>query len=113
MFKPLHQLVTVILDPKNDKTKGGLVLPDCAGASHVTGTVRAAGPEAGYKIGEQRFELRPGDRIIIGNQKVKGMTVNFGTITDEDGIEVALVNYADIWGTLSKPEEPDLRLADN
>jgi co-chaperonin GroES (HSP10) len=43
-FKPLHSLVTVVLDLKDLKTSGGLVLPDNFGDIFLTGTVRAAGP---------------------------------------------------------------------
>lgn len=104
MFKPLHALVAVLLDPKATRSKGGIEIPDTAQASHMIGTVRAAGPEAGYKIDGVEYRLKPGDRVLIGAQKDRsGHVVNFGTIPD-DGIEVALVNYLDIWGTVD-PEK--------
>lgn len=102
MFQPLHALVTVVLDPKQTQTKGGLALPDTAQASSVMGTVRAAGPEAGYKVGDEVFKLKQGDRVLLGSQRDPRtrQIVNFGTITDDDGVEVALVNYHDIWATM-------------
>lgn len=102
MFRPLHGLVTVVLDPKVDCTEGGIMLPDTAEASHLTGTVRAAGPEAGYKKDGVDHVIQPGDRVMIGAQKDPRTRriVNFGTIND-GGVEVALVNYQDIWGTLT------------
>jgi co-chaperonin GroES (HSP10) len=103
MFKPLHQLVTVLLDPKVDRTAGGLMIPDTVQASSIMGTVRAVGPEAGYKDENGvAHRLLAGDRVMLGCQKDPRTKtiVNFGTIKDDDGIEVALVNYADIWGTM-------------
>jgi co-chaperonin GroES (HSP10) len=104
MFRPLHQLVTVILDPKVDRTEGGLMIPDTVQASSIMGTVRAAGPEAGYKKNGTEYTLQAGDRVMLGCQKDPRTRtiVNFGTIKDDDGTEVALVNYQDIWGTMPR-----------
>jgi hypothetical protein len=41
------------------------------------------------------------------------MITNFGMIEDDDGVEVALVNYHDIWGLTARKvtPAPDLRIA--
>lgn len=97
MFKPLHSLVTVVLDPKKDRTEGGLVIPDLAFANTRTGIVRAVGPgTAGDPLG-----VVPGDRVVIGVQKNRdGTAANFAGIQDDDGQEVAVMNVQDIWGII-------------
>jgi chaperonin GroES len=88
--------VTVKLDPKVDRTAGGLVIPDMAEASHRMGTVVAVGP--GPK--DEPILLQPGDRVMVGVQKDReGRVMNLGGII-VDGAEVALINYHDIWGTV-------------
>jgi co-chaperonin GroES (HSP10) len=110
MLKPFHALVTVILDPKITKTPGGISLPDTSEVSYRLGTVRAAGPEARYALEttdgspKRQFPLQPGDRVMVAVQKDKmGHVLNMGTIMD-DGLEVVLVNYHDIWGII--PADP-------
>jgi co-chaperonin GroES (HSP10) len=47
VFQPIHAFVTVVLDPKNKKTPGGLVLPDGFGDIFITGVVRLSAPAGG------------------------------------------------------------------
>jgi co-chaperonin GroES (HSP10) len=102
MFKPLHSLVTVVLDPKVEKTKGGIDLPETMTASYRTGIVRAVGPGRMLECGIcDRPFVTEGDRVVIGTAKGRsGNIENFGMITDDDGVDVALVNIMDIWGRL-------------
>jgi co-chaperonin GroES (HSP10) len=101
MFRPLHSLVTVVLDPKVDKTEGGLVIPDTSEATFRTGVVRAVGPSAFAEHVDGKKEwLIPGDHVVIGVQKDRaGHAANLGSLSVDDGAAV-LVNYHDIWGIL-------------
>ena len=103
MFAPCHSLVTVVLDPKPTVTKGGLAIPETAQATYRTGVVRAVGPGCEEESPTEGVmsEIAPGDRVMIGVQidpRTRTIT-NLGTIIDDDGQEVALVNFHDIWGT--------------
>jgi co-chaperonin GroES (HSP10) len=110
MFKPLHSLVTVILDPKKGRTDGGLVIPDVCEAAFRTGVVRAVGPGPTMDVPSEDggamyagLPVKPGDHVVIGVQKNQaGRPVNLGGMIDDDGVEVVLVNIQDIWGTIDK-----------
>jgi co-chaperonin GroES (HSP10) len=122
IFKPLHSLVTVVLDPKKDRTDGGLVIPEVCEAAYRTGVVRAVGtgPLLDHPIrfdsddGESMeyefyagLPVAPGDRVVIGIQKQNGRAANLGGLIDDDGIEIVLVNIQDIWGIIDKaPANP-------
>ena len=105
MLKLLHSLVTVVLDPKPTVTVGGLVIPDTAPTTYRTGIVRATG--IGTRMDNGKYSglpIEPGDRVMIGAEKDRaGIAMNLGTIIDDDGKEVVLVNIQDIWGTCEKP----------
>jgi co-chaperonin GroES (HSP10) len=115
MFKPLHSLVTVVLDPKKDRTDGGLVIPEVCEATYRTGVVRAVGPGPQMEVLDHEtmaafyagLPIKPGDRVVIGIQKQNGRAANLGGLVDDDGVEVVLVNIQDIWGTIDKvPANP-------
>jgi co-chaperonin GroES (HSP10) len=118
VFKPMHSLLTIVLDPDSDITTGGIVLPKTFQASVRTGVVRAVGPDAYHKTEADAYvyPVRAGDRVVLGAQKnQRGQIVNFATVTDEDGVEVALVNFTDVWGVLDGTKEPliaGMRLAE-
>jgi co-chaperonin GroES (HSP10) len=105
MFVPCHSLVTVVLDPKPTTTKGGLAIPETAQATYRTGIVRAVGPEVfELDCDDTAVTFEIGQRVMIGVQidpRTRTIT-NLGTIIDDDGQEVALVNFHDIWGTCDR-----------
>lgn len=105
MFKPIHSLVTVVLDPKPTVTAGGIAIPETAPTTYRTGIVKAVGHgprmDDGLCAG---LPIDPGDRVMIGVEKDQaGTAMNLGTIIDDDSKEVVLVNIQDIWGTCDKP----------
>jgi co-chaperonin GroES (HSP10) len=110
MFQPLHSLVTVVLDPKKDRTDGGLVIPEVCEAAFRTGIVRAVGPGPAMDCLDTEtggacyagLPIKPGDRVVIGIQKQNGRAANLGGLIDDDGVEIVLVNISDIWGTIDK-----------
>lgn len=104
MFKPLHSFVVLVLDPKPTQTAGGIEIPGMASASYRTGVVKAVGigplKEDGTYAG---MPVAMGDRVLMGVQKDRfGVAANVCTITDDDGEEVVLANYTDIWGICEK-----------
>ena len=109
MFQPHHALITVILDAKKDRTKGGLVLPDSFGDILVTGTVRAVGTGVMEGGTLNRPPLQAGDRVVVAQQTQRrqngsSQVVPFPDI-DDDGVKCVLVNYADIWGVVMPPKQ--------
>jgi co-chaperonin GroES (HSP10) len=110
MFQPCHSLVTVVLDPKPTTTKGGLAIPETTQATYRTGVVRAVGPGVfELDCDDKAVTFDIGQRVMIGVQidpRTRTIT-NLGTIIDDDGQEVALVNFHDIWGTCESPAGSD------
>jgi chaperonin GroES len=107
MFSPIHAFVTVVLDPTNKKTPGGLVLPDGFGDTFVTGVVRAVGPgrwDGGKQITP---DVRTGDRVMLAQhvtqvQQGRGATnrtIPYPVILD-DGVACSLCDITDIVGII-------------
>jgi co-chaperonin GroES (HSP10) len=97
MFQPLHSLVTIVMDPKDKKTPGGLVMPDNFHDVFATGVIRAVGTSPDIKA-------KPGDRVMIaqhtqrdqrGNQRV----MPFPTILDE-GVSCVICDHTEILGVV-------------
>ena len=106
MLKPLHSLVTIVLDKKDKKTSGGLILPDNYGDIFLTGVVRAVGP--GVK-GSEGYEAIPdlirGDHVMLAQHSQQGpggqaRVMPYPTIKD-DGIECVICNCSDILGVIA------------
>jgi len=107
MFKPLHSLVTVVLDPKDNLTKGGLVLPDNYGGVYLTGVVRALGPAArGFGSDDplnQPFFIHPGQRVFIAQQTERtqhGTRIKPYPVIEDDGVKCILCDQSDILGVI-------------
>lgn len=103
MFQPIHAFVTVVLDPKNKKTPGGLVLPDGFGDIFITGVVRAVGPgrwDGGKQITP---DVKPGDRVMLAQhqqQTQQGSRVTPYPVVLDDGTPCALCDITDIIGII-------------
>lgn len=64
--KPLGGKVTVLPDPKEDKTSGGIVIPEPAKKEPITGTVIAVGEGRTNLNGElEPMSVKVGDRVIF------------------------------------------------
>jgi chaperonin GroES len=105
MFAPLHNLVTVVLDPKKSTTEGGLVLPETFQDVFVTGVIRAVGPGRALENGEkEQLAVFPGDRVMFAQHCEQGpggrrRMLPYPVLTDE-GVECSLLNYTDILGVV-------------
>ena len=89
-MKPLADRVVVKPSPAEEKTKGGIILPDTAKEKPVMGEVVAVGPgkvsDDGTKISP---EVKVGDKVLYGKYS--------GTEVTVDGEEYLIMREADIF----------------
>jgi chaperonin GroES len=92
-FRPLHDRVVIRRIESNDRTPGGIIIPDTAKEKPQEGEVIAVGPGARDETGRmQPLDVRVGDRILFG--KWSGTEVR---IADE---EYLIMKESDILGVL-------------
>ena len=90
-FKPLHYRVLVRRIQSDEKTKGGLIIPDSAKEKPSEGEVIACGPGARKDSGELiEMAVKAGDRILFGKWS--------GTEVTIDGEELLIMKESDILG---------------
>ena len=95
-FRPLHDRVVVRRIDAEQKTQGGIIIPDTAQEKPQEGEVVSAGPGALNERGERvPMELKAGDRVLFGKWS--------GTEVRIDGQDLLIMNEADIMGVVSKP----------
>ena len=93
-FKPLHDRVLVRRIEGDEKTKGGLIIPDSAKEKPAEGEVVACGEGARKDSGELiEMAVKPGDRILFGKWS--------GTEVTVDGQEMLMMKESDIMGIIS------------
>ena len=90
-FRPLHDRVVVKCIEAEDKTAGGIIIPDTAKEKPSQGEILAVGPggrdEAGRII---PIDLKVGDRVLFG--KWSGTEVKIG------GAELLIMKESDVMG---------------
>jgi len=92
-FRPLHDRVVVRRIEEDDRTPGGIIIPDTAKEKPQQGEVIAVGPGARDEKGVvQPLDVKAGDRILFG--KWSGSEVKF------DGEELLIMKESDILGVL-------------
>ncbi len=93
-FKPLHDRVLVKRIEGEDKTKGGLIIPDSAKEKPAEGEVVACGEGARKDSGELiAMSVKKGDRILFGKWS--------GTEVTLDGAELLIMKESDILGIIA------------
>ena len=96
-FRPLHDRVVVKRIDAEEKTKGGIIIPDTAKEKPQEGEVVAVGPggrdEAGKLI---PIDVKAGDRVLFGKWS--------GTEVKIDGVEYLIMKESDIMGVLVEAE---------
>ncbi|KQB12518.1 co-chaperone GroES [Rhodobacter capsulatus] len=93
-FKPLHDRVLVKRVQSEEKTKGGLIIPDTAKEKPAEGEVVAVGAGARKDSGELIApSVAVGDRILFGKWS--------GTEVTLDGVEMLIMKESDIMGIIS------------
>ena len=92
-FKPLHDRVVVKRVESDEKTKGGLIIPDSAKEKPAEGRVVAVGEGARKDSGELiPMSVKAGDRILFGKWS--------GTEVTLDGEELLIMKEGDIMGII-------------
>ena len=94
-LKPLHDGVLVERVSSEDKTKGGIIIPDTAQEKPMEGKVLAAGSGARNENGQVvALDVKKGDRILFGKWS--------GTEVKIDGKELLIMKESDIMGIIEK-----------
>jgi len=92
-FRPLHDRVVVRRLAAEEKTAGGIIIPDTAQEKPMEGEIVAAGPGARDEKGQIiALEVKEGDRILFGKWS--------GTEVKLDGQELLIMKESDIMGVL-------------
>ena len=92
-FRPLHDRVVVKRVAEEEKTKGGIIIPDTAKEKPMEGEIVAVGPGARDEKGTLvALDVKAGDRILFGKWS--------GTEIKLDGVEYLIMKESDIMGIL-------------
>ena len=92
-FRPLHDRVLVRRLEEEQKTAGGIIIPDTAKEKPMQGEVIAVGPGAKNDKGEvSPPDVKAGDRILFGKWS--------GTEVKIDGEELLIMKESDIMGII-------------
>ena len=94
-FRPLHDRVVVRRVESEEKTAGGIIIPDTAKEKPQQGEVIAVGPGARNEKGELvALDVKAGDRILFG--KWSGSEVRI------DGEDLLIMKESDIMGVVEE-----------
>ncbi len=93
-FRPLHDRVLVKRVDSDEKTAGGIIIPDTAQEKPMEGKVVAVGTGARSEDGKVTpLDVKKGDRILFGKWS--------GTEVKIDGDDLLIMKESDIMGILS------------
>ncbi len=94
-FRPLHDRVLVRRLESEEKTKGGIIIPDSAKEKPQEGEVVAVGPGVRDENGKfVALDVKPGDRVLFGKWS--------GTEVKIDGQELLIMKESDIMGVVEE-----------
>ncbi|MBK7499560.1 MAG: co-chaperone GroES [Ignavibacteriales bacterium] len=94
-LKPLGDRVVVKPAAAEEKTAGGIILPDTVKEKPVEGTIVAAGPGKVADDGKTiKMEVKVGDKVLYGKYSGTEVTIN--------GEEYLIMRESDIFGILGK-----------
>ncbi len=95
-FRPLHDRVVVRRLNAEEKTAGGIIIPDTAKERPMEGEIVAAGPGARNEAGALvALDVKAGDRVLFGKWS--------GTEVKIDGEELLIMKESDILGIIEAP----------
>ena len=96
-FRPLHDRVVLKRIEAEEKTSGGIIIPDTAKEKPQEGEVVAVGPggrdEGGKLI---PIDLKAGDRVLFGKWS--------GTEVKIDGVDYLVMKESDVMGVLTETD---------
>ena len=94
-FRPLHDRVVVKRLDEEEKTAGGIIIPDTAKEKPMQGKIVAVGPGKRNDSGDlSPLDVKSGDTVIFGKWS--------GTEVTIDGQDLLIMNESDIMGILDK-----------
>ncbi len=94
-FRPLHDRVLLKRVDQEEKTAGGIIIPDTAQEKPMEGEVVATGPGARGEDGKlHALDVKAGDRVLFGKWS--------GTEVKIDGEELLIMKESDIMGVIEK-----------
>ncbi len=92
-FRPLHDRVLVRRIEEDEKTAGGIIIPDTVKEKPMQGEVIAVGPGARNDKGEiTPLDVKVGDRVLFGKWS--------GTEVKIEGEDLAIMKESDIMGVV-------------
>jgi chaperonin GroES len=94
-FRPLHDRIVVTRIDADNKTAGGIIIPDTAKEKPTEGEVIAVGPGGRDESGKLiPIDLKKGDRVLFGKWS--------GTEVKLDGVEYLIMKESDIMGVIEQ-----------
>ena len=95
-FRPLHDRVVVKRIEAEEKSAGGIIIPDTAKEKPSQGEVIAVGPGGRDESGKLiPIDVKEGDRVLFGKWS--------GTEVKIDGQELLIIKESDIMGVIDQP----------
>ena len=93
-FRPLHDRVVIQRIEEEEKTKGGIIIPDTAKEKPMEGKVIAVGPGARGEDGKLHpLDVKKGDRVLFGKWS--------GTEVKLDGEDLIIMKESDLMGVIA------------
>ena len=103
-FRPLHDRVVVRRIEGENKTAGGIIIPDTAKEKPQEGEIIAIGPGGRDESGKLTpIDLKVGDRILFGKWS--------GTEVKIDGEELLIMKESDVMGVIEGTAKPSRKAA--
>ena len=92
-FRPLHDRVLVRRVEQEEKTAGGIIIPDTAQEKPMEGEIVSVGPGARNEKGELIApEVKSGDRVLFGKYAGTDVTIN--------GEDLVIIKESDVMGII-------------
>jgi len=92
-FRPLHDRIVVKRIDAEDRTRGGIIIPDTVREKPQEGEVIAVGPGARDESGKRvSLDVKAGDRVLFGKWS--------GTEIKLDGEELLIMKESDVMGVI-------------
>ena len=105
-FRPLHDRIVVRRIEGEDKTKGGIIIPDSVKEKPQEGEVIAVGPGTRDESGKlEPLELKAGDRVLFGKWS--------GTEVKIDGDDLLIMKETDVMGVIEGASAAERRKPPN
>jgi chaperonin GroES len=92
-FRPLHDRVLVRRSAEEERTAGGIIIPDTAKEKPMEGEIVSVGPGARNEKGELIApEVKSGDRVLFGKYAGTDVTIN--------GEDLVIIKESDVMGII-------------